>query len=141
MEKSRLPYGVNCLGRSALGGEHPCGPAHEAMPAASQRAPYCKRWTGLAERRPDPNEGKADVVEEDTGRGTPRAAGGGGQARRDRDAERTSGRSCSPQGLTATCPDRVVRGRPRHKEGEGLAPEPGGAMQVGAYPPTGGVPS
>src|SRR5262247_1235367 len=85
-------------------------------------------------RRPGPNEGKADVVEEETGRCTPRAAGVGGQARRDRDAEITSGRHFSQQGLTATCTDRVLRVRPRHKEGEGLAHEPVGAMKVGAYP-------
>jgi len=57
------------------------------------------------ERRPGPNGGKADVLGEETGQGTSRAAGGGGQARRDRGAETTSGRSASPQGLIATCPD------------------------------------
>ena len=53
------------------------------MTAASKRAPYCNRCTGFAKRRPGPNEGKAAVVEEETGRCTPRAAGGGGQARRE----------------------------------------------------------
>ena len=40
MEKSRLPYGANRSGRSDLGGEQTCGPDHEQMTAASQRAPY-----------------------------------------------------------------------------------------------------
>src|SRR5215475_5839514 len=109
MEQSRLPYEVYRSGRSALGGEHPCGPAQEGMTAAAQRAPYGKRGTGFVKRRPGPHEGKAAVVEEETGRGTPRAAGGGVQARRDRYAEITSGRSFSQQGLTATCTDRVLR--------------------------------
>jgi hypothetical protein len=136
MEKSRLPYGASCIGRSDLGGEHTCGPEHQEMTAASQRAPYCNRCTGCAERRPGPNEGKADVVEEETGRCTPRAAGVGVQARRDRYAEITSGRSVSQQGLTATCIDLVLRVPPRHEEGEGLAHEPVGARKVGLYPPT-----
>src|SRR5215831_19869975 len=110
MEKSRLPYGVDRIGRSDLGGEHTCGPEHEEMTAASKRAPYGNRCTGIAERRPGPNEGKADVVEEETGRCTPRAAGVGVQARRDRYAEITSGRSFSQQGLTATCTDLLSEG-------------------------------
>ena len=101
------------------------------MTAASKRAPSCNRCTGCAMRRPGPNEGQAAVVEEETGRGTPRAAGGGGQARREGCAERTSGRSSSPQGLTATCTDRVLRVPPRHEEGGGLAHEPVGAKQAG----------
>jgi hypothetical protein len=136
MEKSRRPYGGSRSGRSDLGGEHTCGPEHEEMTAASKRAPYCNRCTGFAERRPGPHEGKADVVEEETGRCTPRAAGVGVQARRDRYAERTSGRSFSQPGLTATGTDRVFRVRPRHKEGEGLAHEPVGARKVGSYPLT-----
>src|SRR5436853_2257874 len=86
-EKSRLPYGGSRSGRSDLGGEHTCGPEHQGMTAASKRAPYCNRWTGCATRRPGPHEGKADVAEAETGRGTPRAAGGGGQARREGGAE------------------------------------------------------
>ena len=89
------------------------------------------------ERRPGPHEGQAAVVGEATGTGTARAAGGEVQARRARGAETTSGRSCSPQGRTAPCPDRVWRGRPRHEEGGGLAPEPGGARTVGAHRLTG----
>jgi hypothetical protein len=133
MDKSRLPYGGSRIGRSDLGGEHTCGPAHAAMTAASQRAPDCNRCTGFAERRPGPNEGQADVVEEETGRGTARAAGVGVPARRNRYAELTSGRSFSQQGLTATCLDRVFRVRPRHKEGGGLAHEPVGAMKAGQH--------
>src|SRR5262245_30934157 len=122
MEKSRLPYGGDRSGRSALGGEPPCGPAHQDMTAASTRAPYGNRWTGCARRRPGPHEGQAAVVEEETGRGTPCAAGGGGHARREGGAARTSGRSSAPQGLPATCLDRVLRVPPRHEEGGGGAP-------------------
>src|SRR4030095_7150899 len=135
MEKSRLPYGGSRSGRSALGGEHTCGPEHEEMTTASKRAPYGRRCTGCGERRPGPNEGKADVLGEATGTCTSRAAGVEGQARRERCAETTSGRSFSQQGLTATCTDRVLRVRPRHEEGGGLAHEPVGAMTVGSYPP------
>jgi hypothetical protein len=112
MEKSRLPYGGYRIGRSDLGGEQTCGPEHEEMTAASKRAPYRNRCTGFATRRPGPNEGKADVVEEETGRGTPRAAGVGVQARRERYAEITSGRSSSQPGLTATGTDPLSKGNP-----------------------------
>jgi len=131
MEKSRLPYGICRIGRSDLGGEQTCGPEHEEMTAASRRAPYCNRCTGFATRRPGPNEGKADGVEEETGRCTPRAAGVGVQARRERCAERTSGRSSSQQGLTATCIDLVFRIPPRHEEGGGLAHESVRAIRAG----------
>ena len=87
----------------------------------------------MVERRPGPNEGKAAVVREETGTGTSRAAGVGVQARRDRYAEITSGRSFSQQELTATCTDRVLRVRPRHKEGGGLAHEPVGAKKAGEH--------
>jgi len=56
----------------------------------------------MVERRPGPHGGKAAVVWEETGTYTTRAAGGEGQARRARGAERTSGRSSSQPGLTAT---------------------------------------
>ena len=111
--KSHGCHAVDCrIGRSALGGEHTCGPEHPDLTAASKRAPYCKRCTGFAKRRPGPNAGKADVGEEETGRGTPQAAGVGGQAHRERCAETTSGRSCSPQGLTAPCLDLLSEGSP-----------------------------
>jgi hypothetical protein len=132
MAKSRLPYGRCRSGRSDLGGEHTCGPAHQAMTAASSRAPYGKRCTGLALRRPGPHEGKAAVGEEETGSGTPRAAGGGGQARREGGAESTSGRASSPQGLTATGIDLVGRVPPRHEEGGGVAQESVRAMTAGS---------
>src|SRR5262245_42412319 len=131
MEKSRLPYGVSRSGRSALGGEHTCGPAPEGMTTASQRAPSCSRGPGCVARRPGPHEGTADVVGEETGPGTARAAGVAVQARRERCAEPTSGRACAQQGLPATGTDRGWRGRPRHEEGGGLAPEPVGARTVG----------
>src|SRR5215475_8237473 len=104
-EKPRLPYGGSRSGRSDLGGERTCGPEHEGMTAATTRAPCCRGCTGWVERRPGPNGGKADVVGEATGPRTSGAAGGGGQARRDRCAETMSGRSSSPQGLTATGTD------------------------------------
>lgn len=132
MEKSRLPYGGSRSGRSDLGGEQTCGPEHEAMTAASRRAPYCNRCTGCATRRPGPTAGKADVVEAETGRCTPRAAGGGVQAHREGCAESTSGRSSSPQGLTATGRDLVFRVPPRHEEGGGLAHASVGAMTAGS---------
>ena len=92
------------------------------------------RCTGLGERRPRPHGGKAAVVWEETGQGPTRAAGGGGRARRERCAETTSGRALSPQGLPATGPDPVVRGRPRHEKGGGRAHEPVGARKVGEGP-------
>jgi len=69
----------------------------------------------------------------ETGRCTPRAAGVGVHARREGCAEITSGRSSSQQGLTATCLDLVLRVRPRHEEGGGLAHEPVGAMKAGQH--------
>ena len=65
---------------------------------------------GVAKRRPVPNVGKAEVLREETGRCTSRAAGVGVQARRERFAEITSGRFWSQQGLTATCKDRMYKG-------------------------------
>ena len=85
----------------------------------------------IVERRPGPNGGKADVLREETGMCTLGAAGVEVQARREGCAETTSGRSSSQQGLTATCTDLVLRVRPRHEEGGGLAHEPVGAMKVG----------
>ena len=102
------------------------------MTAASKRAPCGSRCTDIVERRPGPNEGKADVLREETGKSTSRATGVGVQARRDRCAERTSGRSFSQQGLTATCIDLVLRVLPRHEEGGGLAHESVRAMTAGA---------
>src|SRR5262245_1789395 len=64
----------------------------------------------IVERRPGPNGGKADVLREETGMCTSGAAGVEVQARRERCAEITSGRSSSQQGLTATCKDLVSEG-------------------------------
>ena len=72
---------------------------------APKLSPYRSCCTGVAERRPGPNGGKADVLWEGTGKRTTRAAGVGVQARRERFAEITSGRSYSQQGLTTTCKD------------------------------------
>src|SRR5262249_24794923 len=85
------------------------------------------------ERRPSPNGGKADVLGEETGTGTSRAAGVGVQARGEGCAEITSGRSYSQQGLTATCKDLGLRVPPRHEEGGGLAHEPVGARKAGEH--------
>ena len=62
-----------------------------------------------AERRPGPNFGKAVILWEETGKCTTGAAGIGVEARRDRFAELTPGRSYSQQGLTATCKDRPTK--------------------------------
>jgi len=64
---------------------------------------------GVAKRRPVPNVGKAEVLREETGKSTSRAAGVGVQARRERFAEITSGRSFFQQGLTATCKDSMFK--------------------------------
>jgi hypothetical protein len=64
----------------------------------------------VVERRPGPNVGKAVVLWEETGKSTTGATGVGVQARRDRFAEITPGRSSSQQGLTATCKDLVTEG-------------------------------
>src|SRR5215475_10789884 len=116
-EKPRLPYGGNRSGRSDLGGEQTCGPEQKEMTTASKRAPYCSRCTDIVERRPGPNGGKAAVGWEETGRCTTRAAGVEVQARRERCAEITSGRSSSQQGLTATCTDLVSEGSPEARRG------------------------
>ena len=64
----------------------------------------------IAKRRPGPNVGKAVVLWEETGVSTIGAAGVGVQARRERSAERTSGRSYSQPGLTATGKDLLTEG-------------------------------
>jgi hypothetical protein len=71
----------------------------------------------MRERRPGPHGGKAAVVWEETGMGTTRAAGGGGQARGDSCAERTSGRTTAQQGLAATCRDPRTAGQPKQGGG------------------------
>jgi hypothetical protein len=55
--------------------------------------------------RPGSQGGKADVQEEETGAGTPVAAGIQVQATKERLAEITSGRAILQQGLVATCKD------------------------------------
>jgi hypothetical protein len=56
-------------------------------------------------RRPDDISGKAEVLWEETGKRTTRAAGVGVLARRERFAEITSGRAIWQQGVTTTCKD------------------------------------
>lgn len=71
-------------------------------------------------------------MREETGMCTSRAAGIGVQARGDRHAELTSGRSHSQQGLTATCKDLPNEASSqREQEGLGLAHEPVRAMKEG----------
>ncbi len=130
-EQPRLPYGGCRSGRSDLGGEHTCGPEHQGMTAASHRTPCGRRCTGVVERRPGPHGGQADVVGEATGTCTSRAAGVGGQARRDSWAASTSGRASVPRGLAATGTDGVTERQARSTEDGGLAHEPIGARQIG----------
>ena len=83
------------------------------MTAASKYEPVLKSLYGIdAKRRPGPNVGKAEVLWEETGECTTRAAGVGVEARRERFAESTSGRSFSQQGLTTTCKDPLTEGEP-----------------------------
>ena len=111
------PTAVCRSGRSDWGGEQTCGPEHQEMTAASTYRPCESRCTGIAERRPGPNGGKADVVGEETGRGTSRAAGVGVQARREGCAEITSGRSEGPAGGGPTCQDSLRE--PKAQRGRG----------------------
>jgi len=64
----------------------------------------------VAKRRPAPNAGKAVVLWEETGKCTMGAAGVRVQARGERFAEQTPGRSFTQQGLTATCEDLMRKG-------------------------------
>ena len=93
-------------------GEQICGPEGHRMTAASKKRPdgSCYRM-GVAKRQPGHNVGKAVVLWEETGRSTTGAAGVGVQARRERFAELTPGRSYSQQGLTATCKDSPTKAK------------------------------
>ena len=121
-------------GRSDLSGKQTCGREHERMTAAPQCAAVLKSLHGrCAKRRPGPHGGKAEVVWEETGTCTTRAAGVEGQARRQRCSESTLGRSHSQQRRAATCQARVTEAyRLRQTEGLGLADTPVGAMREGA---------
>lgn len=90
------------------------------MTAAPKSSPDGSSGRVYAKRRPGPNAGKANVLGEETGMCTPRAAGVGVQTRRERLAEITSGRACAQQGLAATCKDRPCEAMPK----------PGGGQQV-----------
>ena len=59
----------------------------------------------LRERRPGHSVGKAEVLWEETGRGTRGDAGVGGQASKERLAEIKSGRATIQQGLATTGKD------------------------------------
>jgi hypothetical protein len=85
----------------------------------------------VAKRRPGPNAGKAEVLWEETGECTTRAAGVGIQARGERTAELTSGRANVQQGLATTCKDPQAEGNRRRWEGVGLAHESVVAMRAG----------
>jgi hypothetical protein len=85
----------------------------------------------MAKCRPGPKGGKATVVGEETGAGTTRAAGVGGQARRDRGAERTAGRAVVQQGLATTCQDWPIERGARGTEEGGLAHEPIVVITIG----------
>jgi hypothetical protein len=83
-------------------------------------------------RRPDDISGKADVLWEETGKSTTGAAGVGVQAREERFAAITPGRSSSQPGLTATGKDsRHKAYKLRSGEGGGLAHELVVAMKAG----------
>jgi len=64
----------------------------------------------IAKCRPDLSSGKAVVLWEVTGKCTTGAAGVWVQARIERIAEITPGRSFIQQGLTATCKDLMSKG-------------------------------
>jgi hypothetical protein len=86
----------------------------------------------VAKRRPGHNVGKADVLWEETGESTTGAAGVGVQARRERFAEITSGRSLSQLGLAITGKDPSTKARSRRRrEGLGLAHGPVVAKREG----------
>ena len=63
----------------------------------------------------DSVRGKADDVEEETGKCTPRTAGIGAQAPKEGFTETTSGRSRRQQGLGATCKDSSNEGNNRRR--------------------------
>ena len=133
MEKPPNPKAANwsshqtlSIGGSDLGGEQTRGPEHKGMTAIPKEGPVLKslHWVRCGSR-PDPNAGKAVGSWEETGKCTTRTAGIGVQARGERHAEITSGRSHSQQGLTATCKDLPNEASShREQEGLGLAREP-----------------
>jgi hypothetical protein len=78
------------------------------MTAAPKSSPYGSRCRDVAKRRPCPNGGKADVLGEETGVGTPRAAGVGVQAREERVAENV-GKGLLPAGTRNHLQRRLPR--------------------------------
>src|SRR5215510_9248722 len=75
----------------------------------------------VAERRPGPNGGKAEVLWEETGKSTMRAAGVGVHARREGCAEITSGRSVGPAVGGPSCQDSLASDKHSQGEARGLA--------------------
>ncbi len=71
----------------------------------------------IVERRPGARSGKADALREETSEGTSGAAGVWVQARGERFAEITSGRSYSQQGLVATCKDPMTEDKSEARGG------------------------
>ena len=97
--KATAAHAHCACGRSDLGGEQTCRPEHKGIIAAPKSKPLLEIAVGtFVERRAVPNVVKADVLWEETGICTTRAAGVGMQACRERFAEITSGRSVSQQG-------------------------------------------
>lgn len=88
------------------------------MTAAPKSSPGRSSCQGIAQRRPSPNVGKANVSGEVTGTCNLRAAGAGVQTRREGSAEITSGRACAQQGLAATCKDRASEAMPKPRGGQ-----------------------
>ena len=68
--------------------------------------------------------GEADVSWEEVGKCTSWARRGMGPSAYARIVEIMSGRAISQQGLATTCKDPPTNGKPRRREGHGLAHEP-----------------
>jgi len=72
---------------------------------------------------------EADVLREETGESTWETRRGMDPSAYTRIAEIMSGRAVSQQGLVTTCKDPAYKGKPRRREGFGLAHEPVGAKK------------
>jgi len=78
--------------------------------------PYRSHCAGRCGRRPFSEYGKAEILWEETGKSTMEATAAWGQASTERDAEITSGRTTSQQGLVATCKDPPYKVKPKAEE-------------------------
>src|SRR5215510_4156802 len=94
-------------GRNDLGGEQTWGPEDKRMAAVPEKGIRQEIvLTGKCGKADlDSVRGKADDVEEETGKCTPRTAVIGAQAPKEGFTEITSGRSRRQQGLVTTCRD------------------------------------